>query len=141
MNMVASFLDWILQLASTVKTMNKNVASFTLLSILKIGVLVGGIITLTIMLLSFSAVSHFSLHKLRSTRLSLKNVDQVARWHGMAISSLLKCLIIVYHRGLSEGHSHALFVGDDCCRRYRLLVSDKLSKTVVTNPNWVVKLL
>ena len=85
MNMVASFLDWILQLTSTVKTMNKNVASFTLFSILKIGVLVGGIITLTIMLLSFSAVSHFSLHKLRSTRLSLKNVDQVARWHGNII--------------------------------------------------------
>ena len=59
---------------------------------------------------------------------------------GMA-SSLLKCLIIVYHRGLLEGHSHALFVGEACCRRYRLLVSDKLSKTVVTNSNWVVKLL
>ena len=140
MNMVASFLDWILQLTSTVKTMNKNVASFTLLSILKIGVLVGGIITLTIMLLSFSAVSHFSLHKLRSTRLSLKKMS-IKLLVGMAISSLLKCLIIVYHRGLSEGHSHALFVGDACCRRYRLLVSDKLSKTVVTNPNWVVKLL
>ena len=57
----------------------------------------------------------------------------------IGMASLLKCLIIVYHRGLLEGHSHALFVGDAC--RYRLLVSDKLSKTVVTNPNWVVKLL